>query len=145
MLLPLLILATLGYAAFAIVTSRSEVRCGSESRSPESLHPAAKFVFAGGVPVTVAATMTYLFLIVGGATTVQFNAGSPSRMNVWSTWVDLWPVFLFLTAASGLGSLIWLIVCAFKKTMRPSIPASVASTLLSVLAFFTVATYFPSA
>lgn len=145
MLLPLLILATLAYAAFAIVMSRREVHRGSESRSSDSLHPAVKFVFAGCVPVTVAATMTYLFLIVGGATTVQFNTGSPSRMNVWSTWVDLWPVFLFMTAVSGLGSLIWLIVCAFKKTMRPSIPASMASILLSVLAFFTVATYFPTA
>ena len=145
MLLPLLILATFCYVTFAFVASRREVRQGAGSRSPESLHPAVKFIFAGGVPVTVAATMTYLFLIVGGATTVQLNVGSSSRMNVWSTWVELWPVFLFMSAASGLGSLIWLIVCAFKKTMRPSIPASVASILFSVLAFFAVATYFPSA
>lgn len=145
MLLPLLILATFGYVAFAIAASRREMRRSAESRIPDSLHPAAKFIFAGGVPLVVAATMTYLFLIVGGATTVQFNVGSSSRMNVWSTWVDLWPVFLLVTATSGLGSLIWLIVCAFKKTMRHSIPASVASILFSVLAFFTVMTYFPSA
>jgi hypothetical protein len=145
MLLPLLILATFGYTAFAVQVCRREVRRGAATRSPDSLHPAAKFVFAGGIPVTVAATMTYLFLIVGGATTVQLNAGNPTRMTVWSTWVDLWPVFLFMTAASGTGSLIWLFVCVFKKTMRPLIPASVASILFSVLAFFTVATYFPSA
>lgn len=144
MLLPLLILATLGYVGYAITSIVRELRF-RESRSPDALHPAAKFVFAGGVPATVAATMTYLFLIVGGATTVQFNAGSPSRMNVWSTWVEVWPVFLFITAASGLGALIWIIVCACKKTMRPSIPASIVSLLLSILAFFTVVSYFPSA
>ena len=144
MLLPLLILATLGYVGFAIASSVRELRV-RESRSPDAPHPAAKFVFAGGVPVAVAATMTYLFLIVGGATTVQFNVGSPSRMNVWSTWVDLWPILLFITAASGLGALIWFIVCACKKTMRPSISASIVSLLLSVLAFFTVVSYCPSA
>jgi hypothetical protein len=144
MLLPLLILATIAYVGFAIALSVRELRA-HESKSPDTLHPAAKFVFAGGAPVVVAATMTYLFLIVGGATTVQFNAGSPSRMNVWSTWVDLWPVFLFITAASALGALIWSIVCACKKTMRLSLPVSISSLLLSVLAFFTVASYFPSA
>jgi hypothetical protein len=145
MLLPLLILAALGYVVFAIAAVRRELRHGGGAGSPDSFHPAAKFIFAGGVPVTVAVSMTYLFLIVGGATTVQFNVGSSSRMSAWSTWVDLWPVFLFATAASGLGSLIWLLVCAFRKTMRPSIAASVASLSFSVLAFFTVLTYFPSA
>lgn len=86
-----------------------------------------------------------LFLIVEGATTVQFNAGSPSRMNVSSTGVDLWSAFLFITAASGLGALIGFIVCAFKKTMQASIPPSIASFSLSALAFFTLASYFPSA
>lgn len=144
MLLPLLISATLSYVAFAVSVIVRERRSG-DSHETDAPYPAMKFVLTGGVPLVVTATMTYLFLIVGGATTVQFNVGSPSRMNVWSTWVDLWPMFLFITAASGLGALIWLGVCAFKKTMRPSIPVSVTFLLLSVLAFFTVASYFPSA
>ena len=95
--------------------------------------------------MAVTATMTYLFLIVGGATTVQFNAGSSSRMNVWSTWVDLWPLFLLLTAATGLGTLVWTIASAVNKESRVALPAAIASLLLSILAFFTVASYFPSA
>ena len=115
------------------------------SAEGDAIHPAVKSLIAGGIPVLVAATMTYLFLIVGGATTVQFNAGSTSRMNVWSIWVDIWPVFLFLTAVSGFGSLIWLVVCAAKESRRRTILAPILSLLLSVLAFFTVASYFPSA
>ncbi|TLD68539.1 hypothetical protein FEM03_22300 [Phragmitibacter flavus] len=144
MLLPLLILASLGYVAFAISVIVRERRCRG-FRETDEPHPAMKFVFAGGVPLVITSTMTYLFLIVGGATTVQFNVGNPSRMNVWSTWVDLWPMFLFITAASGFGSLIWFVVSVFKKTMRPSIPISIISLSLSVLALFTVASYFPSA
>jgi hypothetical protein len=144
MLLPLLNFAIIAYVGFAIASITRE-RCARESRSPDSLLLAAKFVLAGGVPVVVAATMTYLFLILGGATTVQLNVGSPSRMNVWSTWVDLFLFFLFITAASSLGALIWFIACVCKNKMRPSIPISIVSLLLSVLAFFTVVSYFPSA
>ena len=144
MLLPLLILASLCYLVFA-VTSVMRQRSSGEPIADDSLHPVAKFLFAGGVPILVTATMIYLFLIAGGATTVQFNAGSPSRMNVWSTWVSIWPIFLFLTAASSLGALIWLLVCSIKKSSRVSISVPLISCLLSVLAFFTVASYFPSA
>jgi hypothetical protein len=144
MLLPFLILASFGYVAFA-VSIIVRTRRGGDSHEAIAPSPELKFIFAGGVPLVVSATMTYLFLVEGGATTVQLNVGSPSRMDVWSTWVDLWPVFLFATAASGLGSLIWSGVCTFKKSLRPSIAVSVASLLLSVLAFFTVASYFPSA
>lgn len=144
MLLPLLILACLVYIAFAIVhLVREKQRNVSEEDT--ILVPVMKFVCGGGVPIAVAATMAYLFLIVGGATTVQFNVGSSSRMNVWSTWVELWPIFLFLTAAVGLGTLIWTIVSAVRKSKRSSLPASIFSFLLSVLSFFTVVSYFPSA
>jgi hypothetical protein len=144
MLLPLLILASLAYVAYAVsvIIRAIPSREAGEANAP---HPAIKFAIAGGVPLVVTATMAYFFWMVGGATTVQFNAGSPSRMNVWSTWVDLFPMFLFITAASGLGSLIWLGGCVFKRAMRPSISAAAASLGLSVLAFFTVLSYFPTA
>jgi hypothetical protein len=144
MLLPLLILACLGYFVFAVSVIVSERR-GGDFRELGTLHPAIKFVFAGGVPLAVAATMTYLFLIVGGSTTAQLNVGQSSALHVWTLWVDLWRLFLFLSAASGLGALIWLVVCALNKAKRKSIPAAVASLILSVLAFFTVVSYFPSA
>lgn len=142
MLLPFLILACICYLTFAVT---STAKGKQDSKDIVSSHPIVKYIFAGGVPVVVALTMTYLFLIVGGATAVQFNAGNPSAMNVWSTWVGLWPVFIVMTAASGLGTLIWTIACMISKQIRPSIVASVASFSLSVLAFFTVVSYFPSA
>jgi hypothetical protein len=144
MLLPILILASLAYLVFAIANIVEETRRGAWKEASH-FHPAGRYLFGGGVPLGVAATMTYLFLVVGGATTVQFNVGNPSAMNVWSTWVDLWPIFLWMTAANTGGCLIWVIVCAAKKTMRASLPASATSCLLSALSFFTVLSYFPSA
>ena len=144
MLLPLLILASIAYIIYVLSAVAKESR-ENVSRVHDAPHPTLKFLFAGGAPIVVSVTMTYLFMIVGGATTVQLNVGSPSRMNVWSTWVDLWPLFLFITAASALASLVWLIVCACKKTSRQNISFSIASLLLSVLAFVTVMSYFPSA
>lgn len=143
-MLLLLVLACIGYL-FYVAASILRQKAAAASAEDDALRSALKSIIAGGVPVVVAATMTYLFLIVGGATTVQFNTGSPSRMNAWSTWVDLWPVFLLLTAVSGFGSLIWLVVCAANKSMRPTIATPIFSLLLSVLAFFTVFSYFPSA
>lgn len=142
--LPLYLLACLGYAAYAvglILREKSDPATAGSAR----LRLASKFLFGGGIPLGVAGTMAYLFLIAGGATTVQFNVGSSSRMNAWSNWVDLFPLFLLLTAASGLGTLIWLIVAAIRKSMRPEIPVAIASLLLSVLAFITVASHYPSA
>ena len=144
MLLPRLNLACLGYIALAIASVVRNKRSGIQ-REDDSLHPSVKFIFARGVPITVAATMTYLFLIVGGSTTVQLNVGSFSGMNVWSTWVGIWPLFLVLTASSLLGVLIWTIACALVKEYRPMVSISLASLLLAILAFFCVLTYFPSA
>lgn len=144
MLLPLLNLATIAYLAFAIASSIRELRA-DESRSPNVLQIVMRFVLAGAVPLAVAITMSYLFLILEGATTVQLNVGSPSRLNVWSTWVDLFLFFLILTAASALGTLVWLIRCAREQAMRLSLPAAFLSLLLAVLALFTVVSYLPSA
>lgn len=142
--LPILILACLAYILYAIAIISQETK-SQKSNPADSMHPAIKCLFCGGVPILVTATMTYLFLIIGGATTVQFNAGSTSRMNVWSTWVDIWPLFLLLSAGSALGALIWLIICSVIKEKRNFIPFAVASLCLSLLTFFTVAAYFPSA
>jgi hypothetical protein len=144
MLLPLLVLSCVFYIAYAVY-SIMRAKARGESMDSTTYKLIVKFLSAGAVPIAVAATMTFLFLIIGGATTVQFNAGSPSRMNVWSTWVDLWPGFLLLSIGSAFGSLIWAGVCAAKKETRPSTVIPIISLLLSTLAFFTVASYFPSA
>ena len=65
MFLPLLILATIAYCVFAIVSVHREKRDRTEPRNPELLHPLVKFIVAGGIPAVVVVTMTYLFLIVG--------------------------------------------------------------------------------
>jgi len=144
MALPLLILACLAYGAYAAATLiRAKAR--RTIGKTNGFRVAAAFVLGGGLPLVVAATMTGLFLVEGGSTTVQFNAGSPSRMNVWTTWVNLWPAFLALTAMSALGWLVWTVVCALDGTRRPALPVALASFGLSVLAFLAVMTYFPSA
>lgn len=144
MLLPLLNLACLGYIAFAILSLVRDRRSGG-AREIHAFHPAVRFVVSGGLPVAVAVTMTYLFLIVGGSTTIQFNVGSSSRMNVWSTWVGLWPLFFILTVAGVFACSVWVIICASKKKRRPSIPTAGASLLLHILAFLSIFVYSPSA
>ncbi len=142
--LPLLIFSCVGYLIFGGVSAAREVK--REGRAADgSPHPIWKFIFGAGVPVAVAAVMVHMFWVVGFATTVQFNAGSPERMSAWSTWVNLWPLLLFLTAASALGTLIWFVFCAFGRGKRSSLVASIAAFCLSGLAFFTVASRFPTA
>lgn len=34
------------------------------------------------------------FHLLGMSPTVQYNAGSDSAMNLWSSWVKLWPIML---------------------------------------------------
>jgi len=144
MTLPLLILACLAYGAYAAATL---IR--AKARRPigetNGFRLAAAFLLGGGLPLVVATTMTGLFFVAGGSTTVQLNAGSPSHTDVWTTWVTLWPAFLVLSAMSALGWLVWTGVCALDGTRRPALPVALASLGLSVLAFFAVATYFPSA
>ena len=65
MLLILLIFASLWYIAFAVRMILRERKNGS-SFEIGGFHSLAKFLISGGVPVLVTATMSYLFLIVGG-------------------------------------------------------------------------------
>lgn len=127
---------------FAISRIREEKKLPPD---PYGLHPAVSYVVAGGVPIAVMVTMTYLFYIVGGSPTVQFNAGSSSAMDVWSAWVKLFPLFLLLSAANSLGSLIWMVVAVAKKNKRSHLKAAVLTFLLSLLTLFTVGSHFPSA
>lgn len=144
MLLPLLDFACLLYVAFAIMNCPRKGGEG-EQADPDRAHPAVACVLGGIIPVGVAATMTWLFMIAGVATTVQFNVGSHQHMNAWSTWVDLWPVFGLLSIASVMATLAWVIVCLVKKDRRPLLAVASASLLLCILTFFTVLTRFPSA
>lgn len=97
------------------------------------------------VPSVVAITMTYVFLIKGGATVAQFAAGSRTSMDLWSLWVDLWPVLLLATAASGAVSVVWMILASANHSLRKWMPVSVAAVLLSAFAFLTVFANFPTA
>lgn len=97
------------------------------------------------VPSAVALTMTYVFMIAGGATVAQFVAGSESGMDLWSLWFHLWPVLLLGSAASGVISLVWTIVACVKTSQRKWIPITVAAVVMSVFAFFTVGANFPDA
>ena len=144
MLLPLYALVCVGYVISAIIGTCCEVRENTTDQE-EVLHPSVKYLLAGMVPVGVSVTMVYLFWIVGGATTMQFNVGSSSAMDVWSTWVDLFPVFLLLTAANSFAGLIWLVVCVCSKKFRQIWPVAISCLLLSAFGFLTVMSYFPSA
>ena len=143
MLLPFLILACVGFWFYAGAMMVSE-RKASGNDQPKPI-PVIHYLLASGFPTLVAINMTYLFILVGGATTVQFNVGSSSAMNVWSTWVRLWPQFMLCSLMNGVGALIWIIVCATKRTQRRSMSLAFASLLLSLLTFLTVASFFPSA
>ena len=166
MLLPFLIIVTLGYAVFAFAWCEREIRDGvggtsggvvdedggddgdggdGELWNGGAQHSAGKFILIGAAPVVATVMMVYLFLIVGGATTVQFNVGSESRMSAWSTWVQFWPLFLISIGLSALGALCWVLATAFTPAKRRSVPAAVVSLLYATLAFFTVASHFPSA
>ena len=144
MLLPLLIIVCVAYVVYSLVSIFQELRLKRSSNS-YAFHSSVKFIFAGGVPILVTLTMVYLFIIVGGATTVQFNAGSESGMSAWSMWVSLWPLFLLLTAINGVGCLIWLITCICKRNLRRKVIFSIVSLFFSTLSFYTVVSYFPSA
>ena len=144
-MLPLLIIANIAYIAFALSECRKHRMSHDLRVDDDALPPSMKFIFCGGFPLVVTVTMTYFFLIVGGATTVQFNVGSTSAMNVWRTWVHVWPIFMFITLACSIITLIWMITCFFRKSLRSSIPVSSFSFLLSIFTWITVASYFPSA
>lgn len=84
------------------------------------------------VPSAVAVTMTYVFYIKAG-------------MDLWSHWYRLWPAFLAATAASGLVYFILTIYSCVDKSERNWIPVTIAGTVMSAFAFFTVVANFPDA
>jgi len=142
-MLMLLIVGCLAFLFFAIATTKAELK----TYDPDGMagHPVSKFLVAGGVPFLVAGVITWLFIFEGGASTAQLNAGSAPGMNVWRLWFSLFPLFLVLTAGSGLSTFIWAVVCAARKSSRPNLGLAAGSCCLSVIAFFTVAENFPSA
>ncbi len=142
-MLPFLLIAAVGYVVIAVRFVVRFKRSGGDEI--DAMHPIVPAACGGIVPVVVALTMAYLFLIVGGSTTVQFNVGNASAMDVWSTWVGLWPMFLFLTLAGAVVGFVWALVCAIWKKFRPWLGISAASFGFSALAFFTVVSHFPSA
>lgn len=107
--------------------------------------PVAGAVAAHIVPAVVALTMTYVFLIAGGATVAQFAAGSEAGMNMWLLWCHLWPILLFGSAVSAVVSVVWTVVACVKKPLRGWLPITLAAVAMSVFAFLTVATNFPDA
>jgi len=105
----------------------------------------AGVVVAHTVPAVVALTMTYVFLIAGGTTVAQFVAGSEAGMNMWSLWFHLWPILLIGSAVSAVVSVVWTIVACVKKPLRRWLPITLATVVMSVFAFMTVAANFPDA
>ena len=102
-------------------------------------------LFSNVTPVGVAVLMAWIFLIMRGSTTAQFVSGSERGMDLWEMWFNLWPVLLFGTFLWSLIHFVLLIVAICKKSMRVWIPVIVATLLLTIFAFFTVASRFPDA
>jgi hypothetical protein len=144
-LLPLLVFACIGYAAHAWAGIAALRRRADGGEPPHLGQAVSAFIVPVAVPVSAMLTMVWLFWFVGVAPTVQLNAGDDGRMNAWSTWVGLWELFVLLAAVSSLGNLGWLVACGVKKELRKHLATAAAALGLSLLAFFTVATHFPSA
>jgi len=102
-------------------------------------------VAAHTVPTVTALTMTYVFLIAGGATTAQLVAVSEAGMGIWSLWFHLWPILLIGSAVSAVVSVIWTIVACVKKPLRSWLPISLATVVMSTFAFLMVVANFPDA
>ena len=93
----------------------------------------------------VAALMTFVFVIGGGATTVQFVAESSAGIDLWMMWGDLWPLLLLLSGLSAAINVVCLIIFCSSASERRWVPVTAAGSVLSVLAFFAVGSNFPSA
>ena len=96
-------------------------------------------------PSIVALSMTYIFLIMHGATVRQYVSESQLGMDLWALWVDLWPLLLFLTFGAGIGQTIGAIISCFKRNKRRWLPIAVSGICMCALAFFTVLSNFPDA
>lgn len=106
---------------------------------------AGRIIASHFVPSFVACLMTYIFVIRGGATVVQYVAGSDEGVAHWSLWVNWWPVLLFLTFVSGVVHFAWSIYSSVAKKERRWIPSAMASCAMSLFAFWTVMANFPDA
>ena len=82
------------------------------------------------VPSLVAITMAYIFLLGHGATVRQFVAGSEGRINLWSLWVDLWPLLLLGTFGAGVAQTVCLIVVSVNRGLRTWIPVALTGAVV---------------
>jgi hypothetical protein len=95
-------------------------------------------------PSLVAVSMAYVFVLNRGATVAQFAAGSDRAMELWSLWVDLWPVLLQATFVSAaIQALTAAILLSRKETQWA--PILFAGAVMSAFALMTVAYNFPDA
>lgn len=97
------------------------------------------------VPSVVAVSMIHIFLIGGGETVAQFAVGSRESMDMWSLWVDLWPVLYIGTLAATGVHVIWLIAACVMRGAGRWIPVVIASTAMCIFAFLIVCGKAPTA
>ena len=97
------------------------------------------------VPSLVAILMTWIFLLGHGATVRQFVAGSEGGIDLWSLWVNLWPLLLLATLGAGVAQAVCLIVVSAKHRFRTYIPVPMTGTAMCVFSFLTVLSNFPDA
>jgi hypothetical protein len=96
-------------------------------------------------PSLVAITMAYIFLLGHGATVRQFVAGSEGGMDLWSLWVDLWPLLLLGTFGAGVAQAVCLFVVSVKRGFRLWIPVALTGAAMCAFSFVTVMSNFPDA
>ena len=96
-------------------------------------------------PSLVAVTMAYIFLLSQGATVRQFVAGREGEMDLWSLWVDLWPLLLLVTFGAGVTHAVWMIVVCVKRGSRRWLPVALTGTAMCTFSFLTVMSNFPDA
>ncbi len=96
-------------------------------------------------PSVVAVTMAYIFLLGHGATVRQFVAGSEGGMDLWSSWVGLWPLLLLVTFGAGVAQTVCLIAVSVKHGLRMWIPVALTGSAMCAFSFLTVMSNFPDA
>lgn len=105
----------------------------------------ATVVLSHAAPSLVAISMTYIFLINHGATVRQFVGGSERGMNLWSLWVELWPLLLLATFGAALAQAVWFLVACMKREWRAWTPVALLGAIMCAFAFVTVMGNFPDA
>lgn len=135
----------LGLGAFAIVAGLSAFRVSKHRRT----HPVGLIV--SGLALVPMLTLTAMRR-AGASGTRQFNEPGGPSMDWWSTWVDLFPVYIFGLLALCLASLV-IGICTIVSMVRDQIPRYVATRLLHAISvpaqcgttFWLVGANFPSA